>query len=251
MASQESSAVSWPGCAGRRMSHTFLCGASPGAPVVRPHHQRPRRTLPQSAMTRSSIGVLKPTTDWYRGWIMNPGFSDCSARLSCSPACFPMYCSMWLMRYEIVWSLSSGRTCDSTRTPAPLLRWVGFTTTSGQPSSDRCVSTKCATWSHEALPSMESSAGSWGTFRLSSILCSIILSASAWIVRLPALSRFITDMMPGRSSCLSPSVAAEMSKSSFSSKSRAARSHGRMSVRATGSSTPAGSSGASTGGAAW
>mmetsp|Transcript_25228 Transcript_25228/g.71135 ORF Transcript_25228/g.71135 Transcript_25228/m.71135 type:complete len:336 (+) Transcript_25228:696-1703(+) len=250
MTSQSSSSLSSPSSGGRRTSQAFRCGHSPGA-APRPHHQTASRALPQSTTTRSSSGVRKPTTDWYRGCPMKLGRSERSATLSWSPACWLMYCRTCAWMYWMAESTSSGFGWDSTRTPVALLRCVGLTITSSppphsspsSPSPQRCSRTKCpiSSAASSKCPSIVRRAGICGIPRFSSSRCSISLSPSAWIVRLPALSSFMTAMTPGRSN-LRPFTACEMSNSLFMENERAARSQGSTST-AGGATTGGGTTG--------
>mmetsp|Transcript_27681 Transcript_27681/g.73117 ORF Transcript_27681/g.73117 Transcript_27681/m.73117 type:complete len:505 (-) Transcript_27681:464-1978(-) len=234
-ASHASSPPSSPRRVGRRTIQALRCGdwAPPSSP--RPHHQVPRRARPHSTRTRSSSGARKPTADWYLGWATYPGSSDCSAWLSLLQARWSICRWMKSSRYRAVPSSSS--TCERLpvaafriRTPSPLLRWVGFRTTSPLDKGSRQRSARNLRTSSRtaALSWTASSSGICGTPRLSIILLRRSLSPKAWIVALPSLCTFIASMRPHKSS-LRSELGQETSKSRFISKSRAARAHGAKS----------------------
>mmetsp|Transcript_21745 Transcript_21745/g.64816 ORF Transcript_21745/g.64816 Transcript_21745/m.64816 type:complete len:273 (+) Transcript_21745:984-1802(+) len=165
---------------------------------------------------------------------MKPGRSDCRAALSCTPA----FCDICCRACERTnWAHDPtcwGCGCDRQRTPVALLWWLGFAMISVALGPQRWLWTNSSTADFWAVPSNARSSGSCGTPRLSSMRWSISLSASAWMVFLPALCSFIIVMTVGRSRRRTPLPVAwprapARSKSEFIAKLRAASSHGLMS----------------------
>mmetsp|Transcript_67404 Transcript_67404/g.200404 ORF Transcript_67404/g.200404 Transcript_67404/m.200404 type:complete len:226 (-) Transcript_67404:464-1141(-) len=140
-------------------------------------------------------------------------------------------------------STSSGFGCDRTMTPEALLMWVGFTITSGEPGPVRCLRTKCSICRLSTGPSTVSSAGICGMPRFFNSLCSMSLSPNAWMVRLLALSSFITACRARRSRWHEP-AACDQSKSVFIWNVFAASTHGSTSRTGIGSATSGTSAGA-------
>mmetsp|Transcript_47547 Transcript_47547/g.75206 ORF Transcript_47547/g.75206 Transcript_47547/m.75206 type:complete len:212 (+) Transcript_47547:1213-1848(+) len=129
----------------------------------------------------------------------------------------------------MVESTSSGFGWETMRTPVPLLRCVGLTTTSPAEGLLKCSWTNLCMAAWLTTPSMLNKAGICGTPMFSNMRCSMSLSASACMVFFPMLISFMICMISFKS-MRRVLVMLETSKSVFMQNSAAAAIQGLTSI---------------------